>query len=180
MRRLIGMLVVLSLLLLAPVRAHAHGAGINAVLSTDPLNLTPGQPATIAVGLFDVYNSPIPGAHVRIQVEQEEHSVQPAAELHESTPGTYTGAITVAATGFLVLRVEAILPDGLWSAPLPVETGADGTKVWDMGVELLHQDAAVPVPPPSLPHTDYSWLVVVAVVLIGLLVITIKRRRGSV
>jgi hypothetical protein len=164
------MFLLLSLLLLVPLHAGAHGAGINAVLSTDPVNLTPGQPAHISVGLFDVYNSPIPTARVRVRVEQDERPGQPTAELRESAPGTYTGTVTVAAPGFVVLRVEATLPDGLWSGPLPVETGPDGLKVSEMGIELLHQDALTPTPtPPPVPSPDNDiWGVVVAVVVLGL------------
>jgi hypothetical protein len=176
LRRLIGIFLLLSLLLLAPLDAGAHGAGINAVLSTDPVNLTPGQPALISVGLFDVYNSPIPAAGVRVRVEQDERPGQPTAELRESAPGTYSGTVTVAAPGFVVLRVEATLPDGLWSGPLPVETGPAGLKVSEMGIELLHQDATMPAPssgtlpgtPPGTPRRNDFWGGTIAVVVLGL------------
>jgi hypothetical protein len=162
------MFLLLSLLLLAPLHAGAHGAGINAVLSTDPVTLTPGQPARISVGLFDVYNSPIPAAQVHVRVEQDERPGQPTAELRESAAGTYTGTVTVAAPGFVVLRVEAMLPDGLWSGPLPAETGPDGLRVSEMGIELLHQDAGAPAPPPATPRSNELWGGAIAVVVLAL------------
>lgn len=148
MRRLFLAVMILSFVLVFPVLSRAHSAGISAILDTEPMNLTPGQQAKIAVGLFDVYQSPIAGARLRIRVEQDGRPQQQPISLTELIPGTYTGEITVLGAGLAVLSVEATLPDGLWSGPLPIQTGPDGTKIWDFGVELLHQDSA-PTPAPS-------------------------------
>ncbi len=139
-----------------PSAAGAHRADIQAFVTLSPPAPTIGT-HTVTVVLRDAYSSPIPGASFRIMIETPGSQSIKGPELREEVAGIYRGQLTLTEPGPIVLRLEAVLPDGPWRGQMPVTVGPGGRMIQAAGVSLRHSDA------PSI--TLLGWVVVGAFVL---------------
>lgn len=117
-----------------------HNAGLSAILNVEPGRPAPGQNAVLRVDLLDAYGNEVPGAKVRGALLPAGKTVLRPADLTETVAGGHSGRIRVPGAGIAVLKVEALLPDGLYLGELPIRIGEGGTEVWELRLELVHED----------------------------------------
>lgn len=153
MRRALVRWLTLALLSLSPQAVMAHGSGMTALVNVKPELPVPGGRAQITIDLLDVYRADVTTARVRASLRSGAEAQ--LSTLMEEVAGSYKGELAVPEAGTAVLYVEANYLGELYWGEVAVRIGPGGTKLWQLPVELLHEDAytggepAAPVEAPT-------------------------------
>lgn len=141
LRTVLGVCLVLAAL--APRPALAHGGSISALVTMTPAKPAPGQDVVVKASLLDVYSSKIAGMKVRMVVGAIAQPLPTPTAFTEGPDGVYTGHLTFPPAGPALLGLEAVLPDGLYHAEIPLQVGDGQLAVNGLMMQLLHEDAGL-------------------------------------
>lgn len=131
--------LAMALLLVSPGAVLAHGSGLTALVNVSPELPAPGGRATISIDLRDVYGADVETAKVGVALRGDGEA--PLAPLREEVAGAYKGEVSIPSAGTALLYVEAEYLGELYWGEVAIRVGPDGTRLWQLSVDLLHADA---------------------------------------
>lgn len=169
--------MLLAFLCVFWAEALAHSASIQASVTLDPTTPAAGW-HVVRVELRDFYGTAISRAGLTIEIEEHERERVQRADLVENVTGTYQGLLEFGDSGKALLRVEAILPDGLWLGLTSVRVGSAAREVRNLGISLRHRDTSAITPLGWVLIIAFGGAMVLSAVMAAGLLLDRARSRG--
>lgn len=144
-------LLLLTLLLVAPMPALAHGAPLQVHVTMNPAGPKAGQPAMVDVTVQDALGAAVPDLPVSIKVQTEQGRTKQRVTLAQASTGLYRGTVNLPTPGTWVLEIDMNYLDDLQTTFINTVAGETGAIAgaqheWDTMTIMT------PLPPARWPY----------------------------